>query len=112
GVPLPDVLLGKSTESHSAPLFFRRPPDRDESYGDTDLPDLAVRDGNWKLLCEYDGSDPQLYDLATDPGEQTNLAAQHSDVVDRLTKSVTAWNNSMPQDNGAQLVKQRPNRNR
>jgi uncharacterized sulfatase len=100
GQSLPDVLLGQSESSRSKPLFFRRPPDRDSFYGDKDLPDLAVRDGHWKLLCEYDGSLPKLYDLATDCGETTNLSANHPAIVERLTASVLAWHQSVPPDNG------------
>jgi uncharacterized sulfatase len=100
GEMLPDVLLGRSPASRSKPLFFRRPPDRDVFYGVEDLPDLAVRDGRWKLLCEYDGSDPQLYDLDVDRGETKNLARKQPDVVSRLAKEVVAWHKSMPPDNG------------
>ncbi len=101
GQALSDVLLGKSETSRSEPLFFRRPPDRDAFYGVDDLPDLAVRDGRWKLLCEYDGADPQLYDLNVDRGETTNLAADRPELVKRLTAAVVAWHKSMPPDNGA-----------
>ena len=75
GQPLSDVLLGRSERSRTKPLFFRRPPDRPRHNGEGNLPDLAVRDGHWKLLCEYDGSEPQLYKLDTDPGETSNVAA-------------------------------------
>ena len=101
GEALPGVLLGTSEASRTQPLFFRRPPDRDSANGQSDLPDLAVRDGRWKLLCEYDGSGPQLYDLASDPGETTDLAAGHPDVVRRLTEALLAWHRSMPSDRGA-----------
>jgi uncharacterized sulfatase len=100
GEALPDVLLGKSQASRRQPLFFRRPPDRDTFYGADDLPDLGVRDGRWKLLCEYDGSDPQLYDLAADRGEKTNLSSDHPDVVRRLTTALLAWHQSLPPDRG------------
>ena len=103
GEDLAPVLLGQSPATRSAPLFWRRPPDRKTAYGSGPLPDLAVREGQWKLLCEYDGSKPELYDLAADPGETANLAAQHPAITARLTKRVLAWNESMPQDNGAQL---------
>ena len=53
--------------SRKNPIFFRRPPDRDSFFGVKNLPDLAVRSGKWKLLCEYDGSNAELYDLSTDP---------------------------------------------
>ena len=46
---------------------------------------------------------PELYNLATDPAESTNLIAQQPEVVARLTKSALVWNQSLPQDNGAKL---------
>ena len=104
GEALPDVLLGKSDTSRKNPLYFRRPPDRDRFYGVNDLPDLAVRDGKWKLLCEYDGSEPLLYDLHQDPEEKKNLASQEPQVLKRLTLEVIAWHQAMPEDRGPVLT--------
>jgi arylsulfatase A-like enzyme len=103
GENLADTLVGKSTASRKSPIFWRRPPDRPGDAGEN-LPDLAVRDGQWKMLCEYDGSAPQLYNLASDRGETTNVAADHADIVQRLAKSVLAWHKSMPPDNGPQYA--------
>jgi arylsulfatase A-like enzyme len=41
-------------------------------------PNVAVRDGDWKLLVNADGSDAQLYDLASDPKEKSNVAEKNS----------------------------------
>jgi len=101
GQPLGDVLLGRSADSRDKPLFFRRPPDRPRHTDEGNLPDLAVRDGNWKLLCEYDGSNPQLYNLKKDAEEKSNVAESNSRIVERLTAAVLAWHNSMPADKGA-----------
>jgi arylsulfatase A-like enzyme len=101
GEALPEVLLGESEASRRAPLFFRRPPDRDSFYGVSDLPDLAMRQGKWKLLMEYDGSSPELYDLDSDRGETLNLATREPGVVARMTKLLLAWHARMPSDNGA-----------
>ena len=101
GEELSRVLLGTSRSSRAAPIFFRRPPDRDAFYGIADLPDLAMRDGKWKLLCEYDGSDPLLYDLSRDVGETKNLASTEAEVTARLSRALIAWHKSMPPDNGA-----------
>ncbi len=100
GEALPEVLLGKSNSSRSVPIFFRRPPDRDRFYGVEDCPDLAVRSGDWKLLCEYDGSQAQLFDLSTDPGESQNVANDYPEQVQRLKKQLLAWHVSMPTDRG------------
>lgn len=96
GVDVSKVLLGKSKESRGAPLFFRRPPDRKNANGKKNLPDLAVRDGDWKLLCEYDGSSPELYDLKADPGEKHNLASSNAERVRAMTEAVLAWNATLP----------------
>lgn len=91
GEPLPETLLGKSEQSRSQPLFFSRPPDRDAFYGDQDLPDLAIRSGRWKLLCEEDGAETELYDLRQDRAETTNLADQHPEVVSELKSALLDW---------------------
>ena len=104
GVSMRDTLLGRSDASRGRPLFFRRPPDRDNFSGVANLPDLAVRDGRWKLLCEYDGSLAELYDLTADPGEKNNLAAAHPAETAQLTSVVLAWHRAMPPDNGATYV--------
>jgi uncharacterized sulfatase len=104
GLPMADVLLAKSERSRGAPLFFRRPPDRPNHSTESNLPDLAVRDGNWKLLCEYDGSKPQLFNLQTDRSEANNLADKKQSIVERLTTSALDWNRSMPNDNGASYL--------
>jgi len=108
GENLAPVLRGESTASRAAPLFWRRPPDRKFAYGAGPLPDLSVRAGDWKLLCEYDGSQPELYNLAADPGEAANVASQNPDVVQRLTEALLAWNRTMPADNGPTLGAEPP----
>ncbi|MEM8912246.1 MAG: sulfatase-like hydrolase/transferase [Planctomycetota bacterium] len=103
GETLVDVFIGGGA-TRQAPIFFRRPPDRDSFYGIVDLPDLAVRSGRWKLLCEYDGSDVELYDLRNDESESHDVASDHPGVVEQLTSALLQWNESMPADNGAQLA--------
>lgn len=68
---------------------------------------FAIRQGPWKLiLCGHSGgwSDPkpqnartmnlprvQLYNLADDPGEKTNLEAAHPEIVKRLTRLLESY---------------------
>jgi arylsulfatase A-like enzyme len=64
---------------------------------------LGLIVGNWKVIPPAKGPamtgghvesgiapEPQLYDLATDPAEKNNVAAQHPDIVTRLTAQLEA----------------------
>ncbi len=91
-----DTILGASTSSREKPVFYSRPPDRKNYYGFENLPDLAMREGNWKLLCDYDGSRTELYDIVADPGETKNLADTKAEIVDSMEARLVGWWNSMP----------------
>ena len=99
GEDLSALLLGRSATGRQAPIFWRRPPDRPGTV-EQDNPDLAVREGKWKLLINYDRTTPQLYDLQADQSETRNVASQHSDVTARLTELVFRWNSDLPIDSG------------
>jgi arylsulfatase A-like enzyme len=57
------------------------------------LDNYAVRDGSWKLI--FDDNDvatqPLLFDLATDPFETSDVAAEHPEVVARLQQVYLDW---------------------
>lgn len=106
GENLSATLLGLQRRSRSMPICWRRPPDRPGSKRE-DFPDLAIREGNWKFLCEYDGSHPQLYDLSSDPSETNNLADMNPEKVADLRSQLDEWNKSMPTDNGEALELER-----
>lgn len=99
------TLLGRAESVRTTPLFWSRPPDR-KTWAPAlpqPAPDLAIREGTWKLLCEYDGSQPHLYDVRQDPSESQDRAQQEPTVVARLTAAVLAWHRAMPADQGAEL---------
>ncbi len=101
GENLIETLLGRAEQGRSGPLCFRRPPDRpgnDDVWGQGDNPDLAVRDGRWKLLVNFDGSDPQLYDLEADPAETRNVVGEQPEIAARLERVVFDWHASLPPD--------------
>ena len=51
---------------------------------------FAIREGKWKLVMEHAKAQPELYDLATDPGEKNNAIAQHADIATGLALKITA----------------------
>ena len=59
-------------------------------------PALAVRDGDWKLFVNHDGTGAELYRIPTDPGESHDVAAKHPDIVKALTEKAIAWATSLP----------------
>ena len=50
----------------------------------------AVRSGNWKIVSVYPEA-WELYDMAADRVERNNVAAQHPDIVKRLSNEWDAW---------------------
>jgi uncharacterized sulfatase len=102
GEDFSEVLLGRKTEqSRQTPLLWRRPPDRGVLQEET-MPDLALRDGNWKFLMQFDGSRPQLYDLSQDVSESNNLAERNPERVEKYKTMLLDWNQALPKDAGEQ----------
>ena len=59
-------------------------------------PSLAVREGDWKLLVQPDGTGAELYQLTTDAKETTNLADREQERAARLTRMALQWRKSVP----------------
>lgn len=49
----------------------------------------AIRDGDWKYL--NDQGTEYLFNLATDPGEKTNLKNEHKEIFEKLKKKYADW---------------------
>ncbi len=90
-------LLAKNGALPARTLFWHYPLDEPHFLGGRSCG--AVHDGDWKLLEFFDNGDRELYNLADDPGEERNLAAENPDVVRRLTEKMQAWR----KDTGAQI---------
>ncbi len=69
---------------------FKYPHGRDRS------PNVAVREGNWKVLVNADGSGAQLYDLAADPKEERDLVSVKPAVTKRLVEQALSWRRTLP----------------
>ncbi len=53
-------------------------------------PIQAVRFGDWKAVKNGPQAKIELYDLAKDPGEKSNLAAQHPDLIEKAAALLTS----------------------
>jgi arylsulfatase A-like enzyme len=70
-------------------------------------PRLAVRDGDWKLALD-DAKRAELFDLAKDRAEATNVAKDHPEIVARLTKLALAWKATLPAKPNPDCVSKSP----
>ena len=80
GIDLLPVIEGK-TESRSRPIGFHF---RDMT---------TLSDNRYKLVISEQGpaAKAELYDLLSDPGEQTNLAGKHPEITQRMKTALLAW---------------------
>jgi hypothetical protein len=50
-----------------------------------------IRRGDWKLIHYWEDDRDELYHLKSDPGEQSDVIAQHAEVAATLRKALDAW---------------------
>lgn len=83
GVNLLPLLEGKTDKLAPRELYFR--------FG----VQHAVRQGDWKLVKASKDMQPMLVNLATDPGEQTDLSAKEPEKAQALQQLFDQWNATM-----------------
>lgn len=91
GEDLHATLLGKSTAGRQQPLMWRRPPDR-PSQPKNRRPDLAIRSGPWKLVCDFDGANAELFNLVEDESEKSDVTKGNEEIAAQLKEQVLKWN--------------------
>lgn len=99
GMNMSEALMGQPRK-RNIPLFweYRRndakafpwPHDKDVS------PNLAVRDGDWKLLVNDDGSDVMLFNLHENLRETIEMSAKYPEVTQRLKEMALNWRQTLP----------------
>ncbi|SIO61282.1 Arylsulfatase A [Singulisphaera sp. GP187] len=86
GVSLASLLTGAKPIA-SRPLFWHYPHYSNQGG----RPGGAVRDGNWKLVEDYQSGRRELFDLGRDIKESTNLAESEPGKVEELAAKLAAW---------------------
>ena len=64
-------------------------------HGSSWKPGASIRDGDWKLIEFYHYNNFELYNLAKDPGERTNLAKRYPIKAAELRAKLSAWQKRM-----------------
>ena len=64
-------------------------------HGSSWKPGASIRDGDWKLIEFYHYKNFELYNLAKDPGERTNLAKRNPRKAAELRAKLSAWQKRM-----------------
>jgi arylsulfatase A-like enzyme len=98
GVSLRPLLRNPAAKLGRDALFFHYP-----HYYPTTTPVGAVRAGDWKLLEYFEDGRLELFNLASDPGEQDNVAAREPARASELRARLDTWRREvgarMPQNN-------------
>lgn len=85
GVSLVPLLRGQSIDPR--PLYWHY-PHYDNQGGE---PSSLMRDGPWKLIHYYEDGRNELYNLAVDSAEESDLARTHPDRTERMWKQLNGW---------------------
>ena len=91
GVSFRDVVLEQKTLP-ARPLYWA-------SLSNGGQRSEAIRSGDWKLVVQHPKAKPgsfenpkvELYNLADDPSEKTNVAGQHEKLADELLTKLRVW---------------------
>ena len=92
GTSLMPLLTGAAETLPSRDIIWQK---RICNFKDVCRDSAAVRHGVYKLLIEDDG-EPQFFDLAQDPGETTDVQAQHPNRFRNMSTRYAAWKAALP----------------
>ncbi len=86
GVDFLPTLRGEPQPARS-PLFWHYP-----HYGNQGgFPGGAMREADWKLIERYETGELELYNLAADPSEKTNLTTRELNRAKTMQAALAAW---------------------
>jgi arylsulfatase A-like enzyme len=104
GLPVPELMQGQSLKpllAESETERFRPRPAISEWRRRTDqlntrmVDAFSIIEGEWKLVRNVerpaDVPEFELYHHQTDPLDQTNVASEHPEIVERLAQQLEAW---------------------
>jgi arylsulfatase A-like enzyme len=97
GVSILSALRGGDFE-RAKPIFWEWAPAQEHPIV---WPHQGIREGKWKLLFNEKIGKAELYDIEADWAEQTDLASDTPEVVERLARKLDHWKATLPKDPAA-----------
>lgn len=85
GVDFSPLLRGETFTR--GPIFWHYPHYSNQGGS----PSAGVRDGDWKLIYDFETKASALYNLRADISEEHDLAATHPEIAARLEATLLAW---------------------
>ena len=94
GIDASAALLGLDWPDRKQPVMWQRPPGTSRVM--QDVPDLAIREADFKLLMKTDGSGIELYNTAEDESESRDISSEYPEKVNSLKRMLLDWYSEMP----------------
>lgn len=113
GIDFSKTFLGKQDTERKSPMFwefgqhFVGKPLPKNAY-QTRSPNICMRDGDWKLLVNYDGTMTELYNLAEDRYETTNVAGKYPEITEKMKTQAIEWYNGSFRKHAGELTEPQP----
>ncbi|HLO79840.1 MAG TPA: sulfatase [Chitinophagaceae bacterium] len=83
-------LLSQQKEARNRTLYWHYPHYSNQGG----KPASAIREGNYKLIYNYEDKTVELYDVVNDIAEKNNMATANNKIVERLKKKLFNWLNA------------------
>ncbi len=90
GVDLTRLLRGEESIDRDA-LYWHYPHYSNQGG----FPGGAIRTGDWKLIERFEDGRAHLYNLASDPGERSDVAEQQPERVEQMRAKLHSWYESV-----------------
>ena len=93
GNSIVDVLQRPEMEHQERTFYWHYPLPKPHFLGGVSAG--AIRQGRWKLIEWFEKKESSLFDLRSDPGEKSDLSAEHPATVRRLQDELSEWRDSI-----------------
>ena len=98
------MLKGNPVAQREKPLFWKAmspwPAPKNRPFH---WVSYAIVDREWKLMSNRDASHFELYNIAADPFEKSDLKSQKSEVAKELLKKLEDWKATLPEKPGGNV---------